>query len=92
MRDMNSQAPSDVTLTLSETAKLTLADLQAEFGDYSNVPRMRPGQAYSVAFYVDIPQKPFTCTIFASLKPDAEVEDSSAVASLNVRRDMRLDE
>jgi hypothetical protein len=91
MSKPNSSEPSDVTLTLGDEDALTLGDLRAAFGNYNNVPRMRPGQAYRVMYYTAIPDQPFTCAISASIKAGQTVADSSTVASLSIRRDIRLD-
>jgi hypothetical protein len=91
MSKPGSSEPSDVLLTLSDEDALKLGDLRAAFGDYSKVPRMRPGQLYRVMYYTAIPDQPFTCAISAAIKAGQAIADASSVVSLTIRRDIRLD-
>ncbi len=74
--------PEVVEFELDDSAELNVAQLTAEFGEPSFVPRM-PHQPAQVAFYVQEAGRPAMIAIFASLDDDQE----ERVRSITLRRD-----
>lgn len=83
--------PTLVRLDLSETAALTVEDLQTAFGDYEEAGRLHFDEDPRLIFHPDTPAElPWTCTLIASI-PVAHMRqpDRAPVTSLSLRRDRR---
>ena len=63
VRDVGSDAPAHVELTLRPSAGPTVADLRSAFGEGRELPRLHAGDLTRQIFYVDYPSGTHTCAI-----------------------------
>lgn len=83
-------AVQHLELQLADSAALPLATLSQAFGAYREVPRVSFQQPPRVAFAaLSDPEKPFTVTLFAHVRPGAEGVKDGAVTAVTLRRDAR---
>lgn len=67
---------------------LTLAQIDAHFGEGRWMPRMGPFTPYDLAYHVEVLGAPFTCEVFASF--NEEPTAASVVIEVMLRRDRAL--
>jgi hypothetical protein len=79
-------APAFVLLRLPESCQLTLDALKEAFGSYSQLPRLHRQAPDEFIIYVESPGTPYTCALVVEQK-----QDGSAIQSVTIRRDIRLD-
>lgn len=85
------EEPSYVELLPAPGERPTLALLKASFGDYRTLPRVHWNAPRRVIFYPEPPGASHRCAIIAELSAGATDLEAAAVATLTIRRDVRLD-
>jgi hypothetical protein len=79
-----------VEIQLKDPAALPLQALTKTFGAYREVPRVSFRQPQRVAFAaLTTPERPFTVTIFAHIRPGKAGVEDGHVTAVTLRRDAR---
>ncbi len=91
VRQAGTDEPAYVELTPSDPNALSIQALVSAFGEYTRLPRPRPGAPARVAFYPGISGPTHTCAIIAEVVPGRRGLDDATVSAVLVRRDVKLD-
>lgn len=93
VRKYDTDEPAHVRLDLAEAGAgaLSVANLKAAFGDYREVPRMRPKTPARIAFLVDEPDQPYNCTLIVDVVPGEGGVEQGTVKGFTLRRDIKLE-
>lgn len=79
VRQVGTAYTAHVKLVVAESPPLPIAMLQAEFGDYTEIPQRDLDRAPRIIFYVASPISAASCAVIAEVHPDAaSVADGNA--------------
>ena len=89
-RETDSSDTSYIELSLAEPGAVTVAELEAKYGEYTEPPRVHFDSPAAIHFFVDRgPDRPLTCLVVAKIdEGEAGISDGT-VKELAVRVDPR---
>ena len=79
---------TDVTLEMTELARVPVVELDTVFGAHEPVPANPSGRPHNIEYSFDKADKPYTASIYATLNSPADVPGAQA-EKISIRRDKR---
>jgi len=79
-----------VWLRFTNAAQLHVRDLKKAYGEYRKIPGLHMQSPVKLAFEVDLPTHPYTCSLVAELDGEKGALKNRGVAALTLARDIRL--
>ena len=86
IRQVGTNRPANIRLVLADPSNLSVSMLQANLGNYSELPDQDLDQDPAVIFYVKLPAMQSSCAVIADIQPGKQGIADGIVTRLTIRR------